>query len=83
MNGKVLSNHHPCPELPLDPLLDSSAIMMTGDQLRPRPSYIYIASLFALKKQALCYRDRKYATAYSLYFFVGHAKQLPVVFAHG
>ena len=50
----------------------------------------FIASLFALrsnaiqrgfaalKKQALWYRDRKFATALKLIFFVGHAKQLPV-----
>ena len=49
----------------------------------------FIASLFALhsnaiqrgeaalKKQALWYRDRKFATALKLIFFVGHAKQLP------
>ena len=31
MNGKVLSNHHPCPELPLDPLLDTDAIIDVYD----------------------------------------------------
>ena len=56
-------------------------------------SHRLIASLFALrsnaiqrgeaalKKQALWYRDRKFATALKLIFFVGHAKQLPVFFA--
>ena len=39
MIGKVLSNHQPCPELPLDSLLDTAAIIDVYDDRRALTSY--------------------------------------------
>ena len=74
----------------LSPCVYSHLHRQLSDNFIPSQKSQLIASLFALrsnaiqrgeaalKKQALWYRDRKFATALKLIFFVGHAKQLPV-----